>query len=604
MNYSIRFKAIIISIILILAAFTRCSAEGNRLDLSTDWKVKKSSETDNYSKLNIDDLKWESIDLPKIISNERKRSIFWLRKTFVMPDDFKGKTLALNIGKIWEVDETYINGVRIGANGKWFPDFFSLWNYHRYYLLPENILKYNEQNTIAIKIMTNHSAMFEGSPFISDTETVRIYVFWKRFLSEYIAISLTVLSLFLCIISLVQYLSYRKYRLPLFYSITALVMSITVIQWYLPTLNGLNYTVKDNIYYILLAAVSTMFYFMFISLLELRFRVLNYIILLMLFAVIILTATADENNPIQGWRMDYYFIIVYSMTIIWAIAIIKAFINGKTRDATILSGSFLILVATTLHDALMMLSIIEPGTFIAPIGYHLLFITIGVVMAFKTSEIMRGDELKRYLPQQLVNSILKGRHHVTYENERRKLTIFFSDLQGFTETTDNLEAEELTRMLNEYLTEMTVIANRYGGTIDKFIGDAIMIFFGAPDRTDDKDHAIRCVRMAMEMQTRMKILQNKWFDEGIEYPLSVRIGINTGLAMVGNFGAEERLSYTAIGGQVNLASRLEGVCEAGGILISHSTYALIKDEIQCEQKGKITVKGIHREILTYSVMLS
>ena len=104
-----------------------------------------------------------------------------------------------------------------------------------------------------------------------------------------------------------------------------------------------------------------------------------------------------------------------------------------------------------------------------------------------------------------------------------------------------MEAEELSALLNEYLTEMTKIATKYGGTIDKFIGDAVMIFFGAPESAGEKEDALRCVRMAMEMQARMKELQAKWFRQGIERPLQIRIGINTGVATVGDFGAEERL---------------------------------------------------------------
>ncbi len=215
-----------------------------------------------------------------------------------------------------------------------------------------------------------------------------------------------------------------------------------------------------------------------------------------------------------------------------------------------------------------------------------------------------GDALKRYLPAQLVNSIIKGERQATVETERKKLSIFFSDIKGFTSTTESMEAEELSALLNEYLTEMTAIAHKWGGTVDKFVGDAIMVFFGAPDETDDKDHALRCVEMAVEMQQRMAELQVKWFSEGIENPLKIRIGINTGVATVGNFGAEDRLSYTAIGGQVNLASRLEEICEPGCILISHPTWALVRDEIQCRQRDeKIRVKGIGREILVYEVVM-
>ncbi len=159
--------------------------------------------------------------------------------------------------------------------------------------------------------------------------------------------------------------------------------------------------------------------------------------------------------------------------------------------------------------------------------------------------------------------ICKGEKHVVFENERRKLTIFFSDIKGFTDTTDSMEAEELSNLLNEYLVEMTKIAHAWGGTIDTFTGDAIMIFLGASETTDEKDQTLRCVRMAVAMKGKMKELKECWFNAGIEYPLEIRIGINTGTTTVGNFGAEDRLSHTAIGGQVNLASRFEEFCPPG-----------------------------------------
>jgi adenylate cyclase len=109
---------------------------------------------------------------------------------------------------------------------------------------------------------------------------------------------------------------------------------------------------------------------------------------------------------------------------------------------------------------------------------------------------------------------------------------------------------------------MTAIAGRFGGTIDKFMGDAIMIFFGAPVATHDEDHALRAVRMAMAMQGRMKELQRRWEKHGIIEPFQVRMGINTGVASVGNFGAPGRMDYTAIGRQVNLAARLQVNCDS------------------------------------------
>lgn len=589
---------IIISLITILTACT----DGPRLDLSRKWRMKKTNDNSRkYAAMDYNDTSWSLINLPRILSPERARSIFWLRKTFTPSGDFKGKDLSLNIGKIWEVDEIFINGIRMGSHGRWFPDYFGLWNYHRSIPLPENILRFGERNVIALRVLTNHISMFDGRPFIADSETVRIHTFFKRFWGEYIVIALTILAVFLGIMSLVQYLLYRKYKVPLLYALCVFLLALMSVQHYLPDLGAISFSIKDNIYYAILVIVTIGVYFLLELILEIRIKVVEYVSIILGTACILLALTATVNDPVQRWRVDIIFSIAIFAECMWAGVIVKSLISQRTMKEAVLGFGFIVFMILSIHDMLMMLQIIRPDTFISPIGFHIMLICIGITLSFRTSEILRSDELKRYLPAQLVDSILKGTQRVEYENERRKLTIFFSDLKGFTETTDSLEAEELTAMLNEYLTEMTSIADTYGGTIDKFVGDAVMIFFGAPERTDDRDQALRCVKMAIDMQRRMKELQTKWFDEGIEYPLSMRVGINTGVATVGNFGAERRLSYTAIGGQVNLAARLEAQCEPGEILISHSTYSLVKDEIPCDEKGKITVKGIHREVLTYRV---
>ena len=156
-------------------------------------------------------------------------------------------------------------------------------------------------------------------------------------------------------------------------------------------------------------------------------------------------------------------------------------------------------------------------------------------------------------------------------------------------------------MLNEYLTEMTRIAEKYGATIDKFVGDAIMVFFGAPWPTNDRDHALRAVRMAMEMQARLGDLRHLWIDRGSEEAFEIRIGINTGQASVGNFGCQGRMDYTAIGRQVNMAARLEVNCEPSRILISHATWSLVRDEVPCVPKGEISVKGFRDPVKVYEV---
>ena len=211
-------------------------------------------------------------------------------------------------------------------------------------------------------------------------------------------------------------------------------------------------------------------------------------------------------------------------------------------------------------------------------------------------------KLSKYLSPQVYESIFSGKQNVKIEAYRKKLTVFFSDIKGFTELTDRLEPEVLSSLLNSYLNEMSKIALKHGGTIDKFVGDAILIFFGDPESKGDREDANSCVLMALEMRERMKYMRKLWEDQGISKPLNIRIGINTGYCNVGNFGSEDRLDYTIIGGEVNLASRLESKADSGQILISHETYALIKKQIVCEKKEEINVKGIAHKIQTYQVI--
>jgi class 3 adenylate cyclase/HAMP domain-containing protein len=213
-----------------------------------------------------------------------------------------------------------------------------------------------------------------------------------------------------------------------------------------------------------------------------------------------------------------------------------------------------------------------------------------------------SGKLAKYLSPQVYESIFSGEQEVSIASKRKKLTVFFSDIANFTETTDKLESEELTQLLNQYLTEMSRIALDHGATIDKYVGDAIVIFFGDPESRGVKQDALACVEMAIAMRKRMSELQNLWRDSGIQNPLNCRIGINTGYCTVGNFGSEDRMDYTIIGGGVNLASRLETSATPGEILISYETYAHVKDKIQCKESGSINVKGIAYPVETYHVI--
>jgi class 3 adenylate cyclase len=210
-------------------------------------------------------------------------------------------------------------------------------------------------------------------------------------------------------------------------------------------------------------------------------------------------------------------------------------------------------------------------------------------------------KISRYISPQVYKSIFSGQKDVTIHTERKKLTIFFSDIQNFTATTERLQPELITQLLNEYFTEMSVIAHEHGGTIDKFIGDAMLIFFGDPETKGDRADAQACLRMAWNMQRRLVELNAKWRAAGIEQPFKSRIGINSGYCNVGNFGSADRMDYTIIGAEANLAARLQSIAEPGGIVISYETFALVSDVITAHALPPITMKGISREVAPYSV---
>ncbi len=213
-----------------------------------------------------------------------------------------------------------------------------------------------------------------------------------------------------------------------------------------------------------------------------------------------------------------------------------------------------------------------------------------------------ATQLAKYLSPQIHKQIFSGKQNAGVKSYRKKLTVFFSDIVGFTNITDELESEELTNLLNFYLNEMSQIALKYGGTIDKYIGDALMVFFGDPETLGVESDAKKCVEMALEMQKRMQELEGYWGKQfGLKEDLKCRTGISSGFCTVGNFGSEDRLDYTAMGSTVNLASRLETMAKSGSIFISEETFMLVRPHFKFKEHKEIEVKGFLRKIKVYEV---
>jgi len=202
-----------------------------------------------------------------------------------------------------------------------------------------------------------------------------------------------------------------------------------------------------------------------------------------------------------------------------------------------------------------------------------------------------------YVTQTIVNELISNPDMARLGGEKREITVLFSDIKGFTTFSEQHAPEEVVALLNEYLGAMTDVILKYEGTLDKFIGDAIVVFWGAPIRRED--HAELAVRCALEMRQRLDDLCAKWEREG-KSAISAGIGINTGEAVVGNIGAEgKKMDYTVIGDQVNLGARVEGLTRRFDvdILITESTLAAVRPVFDAGRLGNVAINGLQRVIV-------
>jgi class 3 adenylate cyclase len=211
-----------------------------------------------------------------------------------------------------------------------------------------------------------------------------------------------------------------------------------------------------------------------------------------------------------------------------------------------------------------------------------------VIQNQKDQMTLLASKLAKYLSPQVYDNIFSGEREVRIETHSKPLTVFFSDIAGFTPVSDSLAPHELAVWLNEYLNDMAEICLRYKGTLDKFIGDAVMVFFGDPRTLGPNEDAVRCIRMARDMVAAAE--QRK---------IKIRVGVHSGECIVGNFGSDARMDYTVVGRNVNIAARLEGVSSHGRILTSEATWKLLDGMFPGQPNGEVKLKGLEQPVETY-----
>ena len=219
------------------------------------------------------------------------------------------------------------------------------------------------------------------------------------------------------------------------------------------------------------------------------------------------------------------------------------------------------------------------------------------------AELLRSGDLKRFLPPSLVEGLFAGQIELEGESfERRKVTALFADIVGFTPLTNRLEPEEIAVVINEYLSEMTAIAVTHGGMIEKFIGDAVVVLFGAPKTSGVETQVWSALQTAIEMRVAVQNLSTHWRHRGFSGEVTLRIGINTGYCTVGVFGSDILKNYAALGNPINIAARLQAEASPGTIFCGFSSYAVVKDRVRAKEQGMLSLKGISHPVEAYEII--
>ena len=320
----------------------------------------------------------------------------------------------------------------------------------------------------------------------------------------------------------------------------------------------------------------------------------------------------EENTAF----LEIAFLLIFSIILLISLPRLEAV--GGAILSTVLLISYMLLTQYLFTVHKMWVAMLIPSV-------HVLLLYTSITSFRFLTEERRARDIKKmfssYVTERVVNELVEHPEMAKLGGHRREITVLFSDIRGFTTYSEKRKPEEVVSILNEYLTEMTDIVFKWNGTLDKFVGDEIMAFWGAP--LEQENHAELAVRCSLHMLARLSELQNKWIAEGME-PLDIGIGLNTGEVIVGNIGAEgKKMDYTLIGDNVNLGARVEALTRdyKTRLLITEFTYEKIKDRLiddddvntGKETKNKIghvhllkveavKVKGKERPVMIYEIL--
>ena len=466
-------------LIALLSAFMVACSRSSEIDLSKDWEVyhvdisgmditnsgiECQVNQDACTPPGIEDDGWQAVSsLPAALTMERKKQLCWLRKEVAIPELYRGQRLSLYLGKLWDTETTYLNGVPIGVSGREYPDFHSDWNHPAYHYLPGELINYGDTNVILVRQFSDQQLNFNGDPYIGETFSVRNHAFWVMFMSEYLVMALGIMTLLVGLSMLISYmLTGTKDRVNLHFGGISVLWFILTMHFWLPSYGDISWRIQDNLFYVLVGSLVVWIYFSLEAMLRYRIRWARITVVVLFIIQAMIAITATNTNPITGWRFDLMGPIGLMVQVLWGYVIIKG-IRDRNPEARILLIGYIIFVATLFHDALMMNRVIMSYAFMSNIAYPGFILSFAIII-FRRVAIMNrqlhesSDEInqKNERLQQLMLSVVES------VDELIAISITVKDSSGVLNSQMENQAaslEETSATLEEVSSSITSIAD-------------------------------------------------------------------------------------------------------------------------------------------------
>lgn len=372
------------------------------IDLSSGWKIKNI----NISSISFPDGKipdslyegmtgpeadtstWQEVkSLPAALTMERKKQLCLLRREVFIPESMKGKDISLYLGKVWDSQVTYFNGVRTGSSGNDYPDFHSDWNVSTFHHIPPELVRYGAVNVIVIRQFSDQQLNFNGAPFIGYTHSVTTYTYAERFMAEYLVMALGIMTLILGLVILAVYFFGRFRSIEsLHFGGLSILWFILTLHFWLPGYGFMSWRVQDNIFYLLVGILVAWIYISLESILGFKNIAARVTISVLCLVQAIIALSATVNSPVTGWRFDVMGPIGVLGQIMWGYVIVRGIRAGNVEAKIIMTG-YVIFVVTLVHDALMMNRVIMSYAFLTNIAYPCFILSFAIILMRRIAQL-------------------------------------------------------------------------------------------------------------------------------------------------------------------------------------------------------------------------